>query len=92
MNDYEPPTSVSDNRIYLSKIQSAPSPFCVAECRISIYTECRKKDTTGRVSKLLSMVGINEEPGKHKPSELSGGQQQRVAIARALNNPKILPV
>jgi len=51
----------------------------------------RKKDTTGRVSKLLSMVGINEELAKHKPSELSGGQQQRVAIARALvNNPKIL--
>ncbi|NLW77432.1 MAG: ABC transporter ATP-binding protein [Methanomicrobiales archaeon] len=51
----------------------------------------RKKDTTGRVSKLLSMVGINEDLAKHKPSELSGGQQQRVAIARALvNNPKIL--
>ncbi len=51
----------------------------------------RKKDTTGRVSKLLSMVGITEELAKHKPSELSGGQQQRVAIARALvNNPKIL--
>lgn len=51
----------------------------------------RKKDTTGRVSKLLSMVGINEERAKHRPNELSGGQQQRVAIARALvNNPKIL--
>ncbi len=51
----------------------------------------RKKDTTGRVSKLLSMVGITEDLAKHKPSELSGGQQQRVAIARALvNNPKIL--
>jgi len=51
----------------------------------------RKKDTSGRVSKLLSLVGINEKLAKHKPSELSGGQQQRVAIARALvNNPKIL--
>ncbi|HWQ66966.1 MAG TPA: ABC transporter ATP-binding protein [Methanospirillum sp.] len=51
----------------------------------------RKKDTSGRVSKLLSMVGIHEDLAKHKPSELSGGQQQRVAIARALvNNPKIL--
>jgi putative ABC transport system ATP-binding protein len=51
----------------------------------------RKKDTTGRVTKLLAMVGINEDLAKHKPSELSGGQQQRVAIARALvNNPKIL--
>lgn len=51
----------------------------------------RKKDSSGRVSKLLSMVGINEDLAKHKPAELSGGQQQRVAIARALvNNPKIL--
>lgn len=51
----------------------------------------RKRDTSGRVSKLLSLVGINEDLGKHKPNELSGGQQQRVAIARALvNNPKIL--
>lgn len=51
----------------------------------------RKKDTSGRVSKLLSMVGIDEDLAKHKPAELSGGQQQRVAIARALvNNPKIL--
>ncbi|NLV27799.1 MAG: ABC transporter ATP-binding protein [Methanomicrobiales archaeon] len=51
----------------------------------------RKRDSSGRVSKLLAMVGINEELAKHKPSELSGGQQQRVAIARSLvNNPKIL--
>ncbi|WP_373838655.1 ABC transporter ATP-binding protein [Methanospirillum sp.] len=51
----------------------------------------RKKDTSGRISKFLSMVGINESLAKHKPGELSGGQQQRVAIARALvNNPKIL--
>lgn len=51
----------------------------------------RKNDTSGRVSKLLSLVGIDEDLAKHKPSELSGGQQQRVAIARALvNNPKIL--
>ncbi len=51
----------------------------------------RKNDKSGRVSKLLSLVGIDEDLAKHKPSELSGGQQQRVAIARALvNNPKIL--
>lgn len=51
----------------------------------------RKRDTSGRVSKLLSLVGINEDLARHKPGELSGGQQQRVAIARALvNNPKIL--
>ena len=51
----------------------------------------RKNDTSGRVTKLLSMVGIDSHLAKHKPNELSGGQQQRVAIARALvNNPKIL--
>ncbi|MDD1730372.1 MAG: ABC transporter ATP-binding protein [Methanospirillum sp.] len=51
----------------------------------------RRKDTSGRVTKLLAMVGINEDRARHKPTELSGGQQQRVAIARALvNNPKIL--
>jgi len=51
----------------------------------------RRNDKSGRVSKLLAMVGINENLAKHKPSELSGGQQQRVAIARSLvNNPTIL--
>lgn len=51
----------------------------------------RCNDTTGRVSNLLSEVGINKRLAEHKPEELSGGQQQRVAIARALiNNPDIL--
>jgi len=51
----------------------------------------RCNDTTGRVSRLLSEVGINKRMAKHKPAELSGGQQQRVAIARALvNDPDIL--
>jgi len=51
----------------------------------------RCNDTTGRVSRLLSDVGINRRMAKHKPAELSGGQQQRVAIARALvNDPDIL--
>ena len=48
-------------------------------------------DTSGWVSELMNLVGIDEELGKHRPSELSGGQQQRVAIARALvNDPAIL--
>jgi len=51
----------------------------------------RKRDTTNRITKLLKLVGIDEDLAKHKPNELSGGQQQRVAIARALvNNPMIL--
>ena len=48
-------------------------------------------DTSGWISELMNLVGIDEELGKHRPSELSGGQQQRVAIARALvNDPAIL--
>jgi putative ABC transport system ATP-binding protein len=51
----------------------------------------RIEDKTGRVTKLLDMVGIDEALATHKPPELSGGQQQRVAIARALvNDPTIL--
>jgi putative ABC transport system ATP-binding protein len=51
----------------------------------------RKPDTTGRVSALLSQVGIDPSLATHTPAELSGGQQQRVAIARALiNDPRIL--
>ncbi len=51
----------------------------------------RCNDITGRVSRLLSDVGINKKMAQHKPAELSGGQQQRVAIARALvNDPDIL--
>ena len=50
-----------------------------------------RHDTSGWISELMNLVGIDEELAKHRPSELSGGQQQRVAIARALaNNPAIL--
>ena len=51
----------------------------------------RKRDTTGRPTELLRMVGLEGSMIEHKPTEISGGQQQRVAIARALaNDPKIL--
>lgn len=51
----------------------------------------RRQDDTGRVSGLLSQIGIDAALATHRPAELSGGQQQRVAIARALvNDPKIL--
>jgi osmoprotectant transport system ATP-binding protein len=38
-----------------------------------------------RVTELLSMVAVPEEPyGSRAPAQLSGGQRQRVGIARAL--------
>jgi len=50
-----------------------------------------RHDTSGWISELMNLVGIDEDLAKHRPSELSGGQQQRVAIARALaNDPAIL--
>jgi len=42
-------------------------------------------ERTGRVKKLLEVVGLTER-ANHKPDELSGGEQQRVAIAAALAN------
>jgi cell division transport system ATP-binding protein len=44
----------------------------------------------GKVSRLLSQVGLGSK-GTSYPRELSGGEQQRVAIARALvNDPFVL--
>jgi cell division transport system ATP-binding protein len=44
----------------------------------------------GRVSRLLTQVGLASKAGSY-PRELSGGEQQRVAIARALvNDPMVL--
>lgn len=66
----------------LSAYENVEYPFILKQ---------RENDHTGRVSKLLSDVGIDRKMAKHKPAELSGGQQQRVAIARALvNDPAIL--
>src|SRR5262245_32512446 len=42
-----------------------------------------KKETAGRVTDALELVGL-EDFGDRLPSQLSGGQQQRVAVARAL--------
>lgn len=49
-----------------------------------------KRRIPREVSKVLTLVGLNNKY-KSKPTELSGGEQQRVALARALvNNPMIL--
>ena len=92
MNDYE----LTDLRLVtigfiFQKFNLLPLLSAYENVEYPYILKYRKKDKSGRVSKLLAMVGINESLAKHKPSELSGGQQQRVAIARALvNNPTIL--
>jgi oligopeptide transport system ATP-binding protein len=41
-------------------------------------------DRKDRISRLLSLVGLNSEHANRYPHEFSGGQQQRIGIARAL--------
>lgn len=51
-----------------------------------------KEDIKKRVSKMLTLVGLDpEQYSKKHPSELSGGEAQRIGVARALApNPPIL--
>lgn len=50
----------------------------------------KKKPDDEYISKIISILGI-EDRLEHLPSALSGGQQQRIAIARALaNKPSVL--
>jgi oligopeptide transport system ATP-binding protein len=43
-----------------------------------------ESDRKDRISRLLSLVGLNSEHANRYPHEFSGGQQQRIGIARAL--------
>ena len=50
----------------------------------------KKQEIDGRISEVLTAVGLQDKADK-MPHELSGGEQQRVAIARAiLNRPKLI--
>jgi len=50
----------------------------------------RSRQSKGRVTELLGLVGLAEREG-HLPGELSGGEQQRVSLARALvRNPGLI--
>jgi oligopeptide/dipeptide ABC transporter ATP-binding protein len=75
-------------------------PFSSLDPRMTVDTTLREVlhvhhlhslDVAGRVTELLSMVGLSRRFADRYPHELSGGQAQRVAIARALAvEPKIL--
>ncbi len=50
-----------------------------------------KRALVDKATRLLSLVGLNEEAWRKFPSQLSGGEAQRAGIVRALiNDPKIV--
>eukprot|EP01139_Manchomonas_bermudensis_P024913 Amastigsp_a843886_39.p1 type:complete len:298 gc:universal Amastigsp_a843886_39:941-48(-) len=66
------------------------SAFENVELPMSLRGGMSKAERRARVTKLLTLVGLQDRMS-HLPSELSGGEQQRVTIARALaNEPDLL--
>ncbi|WP_129842004.1 ABC transporter ATP-binding protein [Streptomyces sp. RFCAC02] len=55
----------------------------VAENAVLPLKLAGRRIDTGRVTDLLTQVGLGDRLG-HRPDQLSGGQRQRVAVARAL--------
>lgn len=56
-----------------------------------IHHTTSKKDALNGASKLLDMVGLNQDSMGKYPHEFSGGQRQRLCIARALAlRPKLI--
>jgi cell division transport system ATP-binding protein len=54
-------------------------------------TGAQSSSIPGKVSRLLTQVGLASKAGSY-PNELSGGEQQRVAVARALANDPVVIV
>ncbi|MFE6818525.1 ABC transporter ATP-binding protein [Streptomyces sp. NPDC057677] len=51
---------------------------------LRLHTDLPEHAMAGRITELLSQVGLTAEHADRYPAELSGGQRQRVSIARAL--------
>lgn len=68
---------------------SVNSRFTISEIILESLTILAKKtgtkiDTASEISRLLSLVGLDDSFATRYPHQLSGGQLQRVCIARAL--------
>jgi oligopeptide transport system ATP-binding protein len=73
---FQDPSGSLDPRMTVSEI--------VGEAIDIHHLAKNETDRKDRISRLLSMVGLNSEHANRYPHEFSGGQQQRIGIARAL--------
>jgi oligopeptide/dipeptide ABC transporter ATP-binding protein len=51
---------------------------------MALHGKAAKADLDGKVSEMLSLVGLDPSMRRRYPHEFSGGQRQRIGLARAL--------